>query len=198
MFLIFTGRFWRASELIIQPPGYPWTLGRIFFKKYQFVFDSLNKRVGYYKNKIVKNKEENIKVNNNIPETDNKETVETMTDTVKERDVIKNKKEENIKTKENIIEVNNKNSKLNENREIKDNKEKEIKEINNEINKINDDNSKITDSVFIVIFVVVLSIISVIIIGFSYDRLTNKKQRKKRVNELIDEAEYIPKEESKV
>ena len=43
LFLIFTGRFWRASEIIIQPPSYPWTLGKIFFKKYQFVFDALNK-----------------------------------------------------------------------------------------------------------------------------------------------------------
>ena len=49
LFLIFTGRFWRASELIIQPPSYPWTLGRMFLKKYPFVFDSLNQKVGYYK-----------------------------------------------------------------------------------------------------------------------------------------------------
>ena len=57
LFLIFTGRFWRASEYIVQFPSYPWTLGRIFFKKYQFVFDALGKRVGYYNNKISTNNE---------------------------------------------------------------------------------------------------------------------------------------------
>ena len=40
--------------------------------------------------------------------------------------------------------------------------------------------------------------ISIIVFGLFYDCKTNKKQRKKRVNELIDEAEYIPKEEQKV
>jgi hypothetical protein len=70
LFLIFTGRFWRASEYIVQFPNYPWTLGRIFFKKYQFVFDALKKKVGYYNNKININSEitevtEEIKRENN-------------------------------------------------------------------------------------------------------------------------------------
>ena len=70
LFLIFTGRFWRASEYIVQFPSYPWTLGRIFFKKYQFVFDSLNKKVGYYNNKINKNQEIND-IKNEIKEGNN-------------------------------------------------------------------------------------------------------------------------------
>ena len=151
LFLIFTGRFWRATELIIQNKNYPWTLGRIFFKKYQFVFDSLNKRVGYYNNKKI-NKEF-------IPSKDIKE-------------------EKNSKDKK--IEEDN-DSKLIDNKLLN----------KNEIKKDN----KIIDSVFIVIFVIVLSIVLIIVIGFCYECSFNKGQRKKRINELIDETEYMPKEE---
>ena len=54
---------------------------------------------------------------------------------------------------------------------------------------------KIADSIFIVVFVVVLSIILVLVAGIFYEREEGKIQRKKRKNELIDEPEYIPKEE---
>ena len=49
LFLIFTKRLRQGADFILQPPSYPWVLGKIFLKKYQFVFDSLNKKVGYYK-----------------------------------------------------------------------------------------------------------------------------------------------------
>jgi hypothetical protein len=180
LFLIFTGRFWRASELIIQPPSYPWTLGRIFFKKYQFVFDSLNKRVGYYKTNKTKTKEEDVSINVdtsiNIPET------------IKESDNIDIAKEENKKKNEITKEENNK---------IKENNVKEniIKKENVPISK---GNNTVIDSVFIVILVVALSIIFVVIIGICYECKSNQKKRKKRVNELIDETEYVPKEEQNV
>ena len=146
LFLIFTGRFWRASEYIVQGPNYPWTLGRIFFKKYQFVFDSLNKRVGYYNNKKINTGDKTpICLNNDLKE----------------------------EKKENDFKINEKGKNL------------------NEIQKGN----KITDSVFITIFVVVLSIVLIIAIGLFYECSANKGQRKKRINELKDEPELIEKEE---
>jgi len=154
LFLIFTGRFWRASEYIVQFPSYPWTLGRIFFKKYQFVFDSLNKRVGYYKTTNNKaNKEDSNKSGSDI---------------IKEKDIIK---EEDNKNKE-------------------DNK-KEDKNSNGNVNEEN-----IVNSVFFVVFIVVISIIIVLVVGFYLECLMNKSKRKKRMNELIDEPEYIPKEDN--
>ena len=181
LFLIFTGRFWRASELIIQPPSYPWTLGRIFFKKYQFVFDSLNKRVGYYKtNKTKTNKEDDVNINT--------DTSINIPDTIKESDNISTTKEENNKKNEGVKEENNK---------IKDNNEKENMGAKEKV-PIYEGNNTVIDSVFIVIFVVALSIIFVVIIGICYECKSNQKQRKKRVNELIDDAEYVPKEEQNV
>ena len=154
LFLIFTGRFWRASEYIVQFPSYPWTLGRIFFKKYQFVFDSLNKRVGYYKTTNNKaNKEDSNKSGSDI---------------IKEKDIIK---EEDNKNKE-------------------DNK-KEDKNSNGNVNE-----ESIVNSVFFVVFIVVISIIIVLVVGFYLECLMNKSKRKKRMNELIDEPEYIPKEDN--
>ena len=155
----------------------------MFFKKYPFVFDSLNKRVGYYKtNKIksvIEDKAEIIETPINIP------------DTVKESDSINKQKDESIKLNESIKENNNKNNKVNENK----NKNEEAKNlIKNETPK----ESNITDSIFIVIFAVVMSIFLVLIIGIIYECAREKKPRKKRVNELIDEHEYIPKEEQKV
>ena len=99
LFLIFTGRFWRASELVIQPPSYPWTLGRMFFKKYQFVFDSYNKRVGYYK-------KTNSKKANIEDATADINIDQNIIDTIKQNEIIINQKEENVK------------------KEIKENKEK--------------------------------------------------------------------------
>ena len=154
LFLIFTGRFWRASEYIVQFPSYPWTLGRIFFKKYQFVFDSLNKRVGYYKTTNNKaNKEDSNKSGSDI---------------IKEKDIIK---EEDNKNKE-------------------DNK-KEDKNSNGNVNE-----ESIVNSVFFVVFIVVISIIIVLVVGFYLECLMNKSKRKKRMNELTDEPEYIPKEDN--
>ena len=142
LFLIFTGRFWRASEIIIQPPSYPWTLGKIFFKKYQFVFDAANKKVGYYKNK-------NAQINNNMIDT----------------------KLENI------------------------NDEEEIKKNNgNNLQKENKRENKADFSIIIFIFIIIISLILVIVIGICYESSANKQKRKRRVNELIDEPEYISKE----
>jgi len=181
LFLIFTGRFWRASELIIQPPSYPWTLGRIFFKKYQFVFDSLNKRVGYYKKTNTKTNKEDASINNI-------DTSTNIPDTIKESDNINIKKEENNKKNEYIKEENNK---------IKENNVKE--NINKKENEpISKGSNTIIDSVFIVIFAVALSIILVVIIGICFECKGSKKQRKKRVNELIDEKDYDPKDEQNV
>ena len=142
LFLIFTGRFWRASEYIVQFPSYPWTLGRIFFKKYQFVFDAANKKVGYYKNK-------NTQINNNMIDT----------------------KLENI------------------------NDEEEIKKNNgNNLQKENKRENKADFSIIIFIFIIIMSLILVIVIGICYESSANKQKRKRRVNELIDESEYISKE----
>jgi hypothetical protein len=165
LFLIFTGRFWRASEIIIQPPSYPWTLGKIFFKKYQFVFDALNKKVGYYKNKNTKNNEESIvEINKNI----------------------ENQKEE-IENKQNDEDKGN--NKKNNSPDLLKIREP-IKKDNSVINQ--KDNS-IIDSTFIVIFGVVLSIIIALIVGICYDQKLTKKERKRRPNELIDDVEYNPK-----
>ena len=149
LFLIFTGRFWRASEYIVQFPSYPWTLGRIFFKKYQFVFDSLNKRVGYYKT-----------TNTKINKEDSNES---------ESSIIKENDKENTKNKENS-------KKFDKNRNRKENDE------------------SIINSVLFVVFIIVLSIIIVLVIIVYLESSLNKKQRKKRMNELIDEPEYIPNE----
>ena len=165
LFLIFTGRFWRASEIIIQPPSYPWTLGKIFFKKYQFVFDALNKKVGYYKNKNTKNNKEPI--------------VETNKN-------IENQKEE-IENKQNDEDKGN-NKKNNSPDLLKI--QKPIKKDNIIINK---KDSSIIDSTFIVIFGIVLSIIIALIVGICYEYKFTKKERKRRPNELIDDVEYNPK-----
>ena len=169
LFLIFTGRFWRASEIIIQPPSYPWTLGKIFFKKYQFVFDALNKKVGYYKNKNTKNNGEPI--------------VETNKN-------IENQKEE-IENKQN--EKNKGNNKKNNSPDLLKIREP-IKKDNSVINQ----KDSILDSTFIVIFGIVLSIIIALIVGICYEYKFTKKERKRRPNELIDDVEYNPKKEQKM
>ena len=170
LFLIFTGRFWRASEIIIQPPSYPWTLGKIFFKKYQFVFDALNKKVGYYKNKNTKNNEEPIvEINKNIE--NQKEEIEN-----KQKDEDKGNNKKNNYT--DLLKI-----------------QKPIKKDNIIINK---KDSSIIDSTFIVIFGVVLSIIIALIVGICYEYKFTKKERKRRPNELIDDVEYNPKKEQKM
>ena len=180
LFLIFTGRFWRASELVIQPPSYPWTLGRIFFKKYQFVFDNLNHRVGYYKtNKTKLNVEEKTVIPDNTND---------ISDTIKETDNI-NKPKEETKKNEKIKQENI------DNNQIDENKEKETKKVTNiEISKEN----KSFDIIFIVIIIVILSIILVLVVGLIYECLLNRKPKKKKAEELIDQPEYNEKEEEKI
>ena len=170
LFLIFTGRFWRASEIIIQPPSYPWTLGKIFFKKYQFVFDALNKKVGYYKNKNTKNNEESI-VETNKSVENQKEEIEN-----KQNDENKGNNKKNNST--DLLKI-----------------QKPIKKDNIIINK---KDSSIIDSTFIVIFGIVLSIIIALIVGICYEYKFTKKERKRRPNELIDDVEYNPKKEQKI
>ena len=175
LFLILTGRFWRASELIIQPPSYPWTLGRIFFQKYQFVFDALNKRVGYYKNPNNKKTE----INNEII-IDKKEEV-------KESDINKDMNKE--KNKE-IKSDNNDNKK----EEIKKEEKKEIIKENNTVMKKNG----ITDEVFIIIIIIISSLIIVISVGICYECFSNKKKKKKKAEELISQTEFNPEVEKKI
>ena len=174
LFLIFTGRFWRASELIIQPPSYPWTLGRMFLKKYPFVFDSLNQKVGYYKTpKKNKTVEENINNNNNNDNIVEKE--EPKKDVKKETNLNLNKSDENKKEKND--------KKLNE---IK--KEEKPKE------------NKKTDNIFIIIVIIIFSIIIVIIIGIWYECALNKNNKKEKAQELdlIEKDESTPENEQKV
>ena len=172
LFLIFTGRFWRASELIIQPPSYPWTLGRMFLKKYPFVFDSLNQKVGYYKtpNKK-KSTEQNIKEDNIVEkEEPKKEEVKEKSDLNKSDEI---KKEEK------------KDKKLNTNIK-KGEKPKEIKK---------------TDNSFIIIAVIIFSIIIVIIIGIWYEYVLKKNNKKEQAQELEfieKDNETSPENEQKV
>ena len=174
LFLIFTGRFWRASELIIQPPSYPWTLGRMFLKKYPFVFDSLNQKVGYYKtpkkNKTVEENINNINNNDNIVEKE-----EQKKDVKEEMNLNLNKSDENKKEKND--------KKLNE---IK--KEEKPKE------------NKKTDNIFIIIVIIIFSIIIVIIIGIWYECALNKNNKKEKAQELdlIEKDESTPENEQKV
>ena len=174
LFLIFTGRFWRASELIIQPPSYPWTLGRMFLKKYPFVFDSLNQKVGYYKtpkkNKTVEENINNINNNDNIVEKE-----EPKKDVKEETNLNLNKSDENKKEKND--------KKLNE---IK--KEEKPKE------------NKKTDNIFIIIVIIIFSIIIVIIIGIWYECALNKNNKKEKAQELdlIEKDESTPENEQKV
>ena len=182
LFLILTGRFWRASELIIQPPSYPWTLGRIFFQKYQFVFDALNKRVGYYKNQNVKKSEEN------------KEIIIEKKEEIKKNDI--NKEMDKEKNKE-IKSDNTDNKKEEKKDEIKKENKENKDEIKNEKKTVVKKNG-ITDDVFIIIIIVISSLILVISIGICYECCSNKKKKKKKAEELISETEFNPEVEKKI
>ena len=174
LFLIFTGRFWRASELIIQPPSYPWTLGRLFFKKYQFVFDYLNKKVGYYKNKNDKNYQE-PKINN-VEEKENK-NLENKENNNQEKENIKKSDDK----KEKKIDIKNMANNSNNEKEAKNLKPANIHKENN-----------FMDKSFLTIIIIVLSIIMVLAIGFCYECKIKKDKRKKRTNELIDKEDNKP------
>ncbi len=152
LFLIFTEIFKKPLNNIYQPKDYPWTLGRIFLKKYQFVFDSINKKVGYYKNNTKTIREDT---------TDNIDDIITDDTTQKESD----------SDKQSDDEINNKGN---------DGKDK---------NEVNVDKKDDGNLIFI-ISMIVLSIIVVFVIGFCYKCFFNKKKRKKKANELIDENEY--------
>ena len=152
LFLIFTEIFKKPLNNIYQPKDYPWTLGRIFLKKYQFVFDSINKKVGYYKNNTKTIREDT---------TDNIDDIITDDTTQKESD----------SDKQSDNEMNNKGN---------DGKDK---------NEVNVDKKDDGNLIFI-ISMIVLSIIIVFVIGFCYECFFNKKKRKKKANELIDENEY--------
>ena len=174
LFLIFTGRFWRASELIIQPPSYPWTLGRMFLKKYPFVFDSLNQKVGYYKTpKKNKTVEENINNNNNNDNIVEKE--EPKKDVKEEMNLNLNKSDENKK-------------------------EKNDKKLNDIKKEEKPEENKKTDNIFIIIVIIIFSIIIVIIIGIWYECALNKNNKKEKAQELdlIEKDESTPENEQKV
>ena len=192
LFLIFIKKEPRPSEIGKEIPT--WFLGRIFFKKYQFVFDALNKTIGYYK---INNKEEDIETDTN---TDTKEKTDDVTDTTKEE---KNKeKEEKEKEVEKYRETDYNNENNNE-------KESDIIIDNNSDNNDDSKNSKendsfkenkINDILLIIIFSIVLGIILITIIILCYKWLCDKNKRKKRTNELIDDTEYNPEtaEEEKI
>ena len=149
LFLIFTQRFKKFSDIFSQPPSYPWKLGRIFFKKYQFVFDSLNKKVGYYKSTNINEEETTDNIIDDIPDIITDDTT------------------------------------------IKDDSNNEIK------NKENNDKEK-NDSgylLIIIISIIILSITVGLVIGISFECFFNKKIRKKKANELMDENEYLSKGE---
>ena len=152
LFLFFTEIFKKPLNNIYQPKDYPWTLGRIFLKKYQFVFDSINKKVGYYKNNTKTIKEDT---------TDNIDDIITDDTTQKESD----------SDKQSDNEMNNKGN---------DGKDKNV------VNVGKKDNGNL----IFIISMIVLSIIVVFVIGFCYKCFFNKKKRKKKANELIDENEY--------
>jgi len=153
LFLIFTELFKKPLNNVYQPASYPWTLGRIFFKKYQFVFDSLNKKVGYYKNNTKTIKEDTT---DNIDEIITDDTIQKESDSD-----INNQSDDEIKNTENI--------------------DKDKNEINTD--------KKDSGNILFIISMIVLFIIIVFIAIFCYQCFFNKKKRKKKANELIDENE---------
>ena len=191
LFLIFTGRFWRASELIIQPPSYPWTLGRLFFKKYQFVFDALNRKVGYYKNPKIKTP---IKENFN-----NDKIVEKNDNTVikEEQKKQETKKEQQTKEKNNLKKNDFVENKINDDN-IK-NEQKNEKKMN-DIKKVEKPKElKKSNNIIIIIIIIISSLIIVLIIGIWYEYTLNKDKKKKQAQELIEkETEFNPENEKNV
>ena len=186
LFLIFTGRFYRASELVIQPPSYPWTLGRLFFKKYQFVFDALNKKVGYYnvKNEVKNEKEDIIEnVENKEPnkEPDKEPNKEPDKETNKEP-----KKDDNIEA---IKETDKQQEKeiINKNKDEKNNNQKDNKETNPPKNIQKNDLNISTNLLYIICGIVIF----ILVVGISvclYCKRSVNKNKKKEENgeELID------------
>ena len=175
LFLIFMRSASSPSDMVKDPPT--WYLGRMFLKKYQFVFDALNKKIGYYKVNINEDQESDSTTD---------EKTDEITDSPKEEEDEKGKETDDSKEKEEATD---------DNGETTDDKNKKTDESNNNLKE-----DKTTDIIFAVLFFVVLFIIFVAAAILCYKWLNNKDKRKKRANELIDDAEYNPeaKEEEKI
>jgi hypothetical protein len=175
LFLIFMRSASSPSDMVKDPPT--WYLGRMFLKKYQFVFDALNKKIGYYKVNINEDQESDSTTD---------EKTDEITDSPKEEEDEKGKEKDDSKEKEETTD---------DNGETTDDKNKKTDESNNNLKE-----DKTTDIIFTVLFFVVLFIIFVAAAVLCYKWLNNKDKRKKRANELIDDAEYNPetKEEEKI
>ena len=175
LFLIFMRSASSPSDMVKDPPT--WYLGRMFLKKYQFVFDALNKKIGYYKVNINEDQESDSTTD---------EKTDEITDSPKEEEDEKGKETDDSKEKEETTD---------DNGETTDDKNKKTDESNNNLKE-----DKTTDIIFTVLFFVVLFIIFVAAAVLCYKWLNNKDKRKKRANELIDDAEYNPetKEEEKI
>ena len=175
LFLVFMRSASSPSDMVKDPPT--WYLGRMFLKKYQFVFDALNKKIGYYKVNINEDQESDSTTD---------EKTDEITDSPKEEEDEKEKETDDSKEKEETTD---------DNGETTDDKSKKTDESNNNLKE-----DKTTDIIFAVLFFVVLFIIFVAAAVLCYKWLNNKDKRKKRANELIDDAEYNPetKEEEKI
>lgn len=167
LFLIFMRSASSPSDMVKDPPT--WYLGRMFLKKYQFVFDALNKKIGYYKVNINEDQESDSTTD---------EKTDEITDSPKEEEDEKEKETDDSKEKEETTD---------DNGETTDDKNKKTDESNNNLKE-----DKTTDIIFAVLFFVVLFIIFVAAAILCYKWLNNKDKRKKRANELIDDAEYNP------
>ena len=167
LFLIFMRSASSPSDMVKDPPT--WYLGRMFLKKYQFVFDALNKKIGYYKVNINEDQESDSTTD---------EKTDEITDRPKEEEDEKEKETDGSKEKEETTD---------DNGDTTDDKNKKTDESNNNLKE-----DKTTDIIFAVLFFVVLFIIFVASAILCYKWLNNKDKRKKRANELIDDAEYNP------
>ena len=167
LFLIFMRSASSPSDMVKDPPT--WYLGRMFLKKYQFVFDALNKKIGYYKVNFNEDQESDSTTD---------EKTDEITDSPKEEEDEKEKETDGSKEKEETTDDND---------ETTDDKSKKTDESNNNLKE-----DKTTDIIFAVLFFVVLFIIFVAAAILCYKWLNNKDKRKKRANELIDDAEYNP------
>ena len=185
LFLIFSERF-DQHAIINQPKNYPWTLGRIFFKKYQFVFNYLNKTVGYYKVKSTEIKTDTIDTTDNIiPSDKTDEATDKVSDNIS--DIVSDGvTDDTMKESDNDNNNQNDGSDKNDGKDPKNSKEKENLIKNN-----------YSGDVLLVISIIVWLIIVVLIIGICYYCFCNKKKRKKKMNELVDENEYLSEEDEK-
>ena len=153
LFLIFMRSASSPSDMVKDPPT--WYLGRMFLKKYQFVFDALNKKIGYYKVNINEDQESDSTTD---------EKTDEITDSPKEEEDEKGKETDDSKEKEETTD---------DNGETTDDKNKKTDESNNNLTE-----DKTTDIIFAVLFFVVLFIIFVAAAVLCYKWLNNKDKRK--------------------